>query len=99
MFTPQEALAAGHLGITMGKRGSERKRPCFAASLPNLRMYFMHQHMEDSIVILNYVTSHHTQCEQFDMCIPWETLAAGHLGITMCKSGAERSGSARGCQL
>ena len=56
----------------------------------NLRFYFMHWHMEDTIVVLNKGPGPHPRYEQCDMFIPQEAMAAGHLGTAMCKIGSEK---------
>ena len=43
----------------------------------------MHRHMEDTIVIMNEVTSPHTWCDQFDVFIPQEALMIVYLGTSV----------------
>ena len=51
----------------------------------------MQQHVEDTIIILNYVTAPHPWYRQCYMLVPRETLMEGYLGTKMYKRGAEQN--------
>ena len=52
-------------------------------------MNFIHQNMEDTIVILNEVTITHPWCDKCDTFILQEALASGRLRTKIFKRGAE----------
>ena len=56
---------------------------------PNPWIHCMHWHAEYTIFILNEGTIPHPTCNQYDMFILREALAAGHLGTAMCLRGSE----------
>ena len=56
---------------------------------PNPWINFMRGHVEYTIFILNEGTILHPPCNQYDMFILCEALAAGHLGTAICLKGAE----------
>ena len=57
----------------------------------NLWLHFMHQHAEDTILVLNKGPGIHPQCEQCDMFTPRVVMAELHLVTTMCKIGSEQN--------
>ena len=57
--------------------------PGRATNSPNLRIHFMHRHVEDTILILSEVAIPHPRCDQYDIFIPREALATGHLGTAI----------------
>ena len=61
-----------------------------ANSRPNLRLNFMHRHVDDKINILDKDTDPYPQCEQCDMFVPWETLTAGHLRTKIFRSRVDK---------
>ena len=61
--------------------------PGRATISPNLRLDFMHWHMEGTIIILNKGTGPHHQCYQCDMFLPREALAAGNICTKIWRRG------------
>ena len=58
-------------------------------SSPNLWLYFMHQHTEDTIIILNEGTAPHPWCKQWDVFVPRWKLMDGNIGTRICRRGVE----------
>ena len=65
--------------------------PRRATNIPNTQMKFMHRNVADTIFILYEGTIPHPWCDQYNIFIFKEALAAGQLG-PQCERG-ERSGS------
>ena len=50
----------------------------------------MHQHVEDTIVVLNEGPGYQPRYNQYNMFIPRGEIPVGNLGPTICKRGAEK---------
>ena len=97
--TPKEyrvALLHTDTSIDQPFEGCPRK----ATSFPNLRMNFMHRHVEDIIIIMNEVTIPHPRFKQCDMFIPLEKLSEGITGKNVKYGGGEKAPpSCRQCHI
>ena len=65
--------------------------PWRATILTNLRLQFMHRHVEDILVVLIEGPGTHHQCGQCDMFIPRGVMVAGHLSTKTYKRGQNES--------
>ena len=53
-------------------------------------VHFVHQHVQDTVVMLEEGNSPHPCCARCDMQIPRKALNGRHLGTAQCAKGAER---------
>ena len=53
-------------------------------------MHFWHQHVRDTVVILEKRIPPHTWCPLCDILVPWKALNETHRHTTQCTRGAER---------
>ena len=64
--------------------------PGRVTSRTNLQFYFMHWHVEDTILVINKGPGPQPQCDQCGMFIPWGEMTLRHLGNAICKISVER---------
>ena len=50
----------------------------------------MHQHVQDTVVMLEEGNLPHTLCPRCDLKVPRKALSGRHLGTAKCKKGVER---------
>ena len=55
-----------------------------------MRVHFVHQHVQDTVVMLEEGNLPHPRCPRCDLKVPRKALNGRHLGTTQCKKGAER---------
>ena len=55
-----------------------------------MRVHLFHQHVQDTVIILEEVNITHPRCPQCDMLMPWCTLNGRHLSTAQYAKGLER---------
>ena len=58
-----------------------------------LRGNFLHQHMRDTVIILQVSKLHHPWCPCCDMLMPWTALNGRHPNTAQCDKGEKRKQS------
>ena len=55
-----------------------------------MQVHFMHQNVQDTMVIFEEVNLPHPRCPQFYMMVPWIALNGSHLATVQCTREAEQ---------
>ena len=55
-----------------------------------LRLHFVHQHVRDTMVILEKGNLPHPRCPRYNMLVPWAALNGRHTTTVQCEKGVER---------
>ena len=55
-----------------------------------MRVHFLHQHVHNTVVMLEEGNSPHPRCARCDMQVPRKALNGRHLGTAQCAKWAER---------
>ena len=56
----------------------------------NLRIHFVHRHVQDTILILEECSHPYPRCHQCNMFVPQKALNDHHLTTSLCRQGMER---------
>ena len=56
-----------------------------------MRFFFMHQHVLNTVVILEEGNFLHPRCARCDMLVLWMALKGRHLGTAQCNKGEEQN--------
>ena len=54
-----------------------------------LRVYFFHRHVRDTVLILEESNLPHPQCPCCDMLVPWKAFNGRHTTTSQCTKGAD----------
>ena len=54
-----------------------------------MRVHFFHQHVRDTVIILEEGNIPHPRCPRCDMLVPWRSLNRNHLDTAQCAKGVE----------
>ena len=60
------------------------------ATRTEMRVHFVHRHVQETVVMLEEGNPPHTRCPRCDMQIPSKALNGRHLGTAQCKKWAEQ---------
>ena len=58
-----------------------------------MRVHFVHQHVQDTVVVLEEENSPHPRCARCDMQVHRKALNGRHLGTAQCAKGEEQKRS------
>ena len=61
-----------------------------ASTRTTMRVHFWHQHVRDTVVILEEGKLPHPRCPLHDTMVPWKSLNGTHRRTAQCNQGAER---------
>ena len=93
--TPAAGAGPQTFKMTFPAKGGPRN--CSVAGCPGrvatrmaMRVHFLHQHVFDTVVILEEVNFPHPRCAQCDMMVPRRSLNGRHPAMAQCERGAER---------
>ena len=64
--------------------------PGALAKRTEMRVHFVHRHVQDTVVMLEEGNLPHPRCPRCDMQVPIKALNGRQLGTAQCKNGAER---------
>ena len=63
--------------------------PGQAAMRTTMGVHFFHQHLRDTVIILEEGNLPHPRCPRCDMIVPWRALNRKHLAKAQCAKGVE----------
>ena len=55
-----------------------------------MRVHFLHRHLRDTVIVLEYCNTPHTRCPWCDILVLWEALNRRHVTTTHCTKLVER---------
>ena len=64
--------------------------PGALATRTAMRVHLVHQHVQDTVVMLEEGNLPHPRCPWCDLQVPRKALNGRHLGTAQCKKGAEQ---------
>ena len=54
-----------------------------------IRVHFLHQHVRDTVILMEKGNPPHSQCPWCDILVPWKALKRRHITTSQCAKGAE----------
>ena len=93
--TPQKENGAQIYRIFFLTREGPRQCPVEGcpgtlATRTTMRVHFVHQHVQETMVMLEEGKSPHPRCARCDMQVPRQAINGRHLGTAQCAKGADR---------